>query len=291
VITFYLLAKKMVSMHVPLSEPWITNSDRKKILDGLKNPHLTDGPKLREFESCFSKRVKSKFAVGVSNGTAALQLSLLSLGIGKGDEVIIPDMTFIATANAVILTKAKPILVDILPSLNISPKSIKNKITSKTKAIIPVHFAGLACNMNEIMKIAKDNYLYIIEDAAHSFGTYFKGKHVGMFGDTGCFSLYPTKNITSIEGGMVTTKSKKIAKKIESLRNHGLSRTLVQRNKAINPWNYDVTEPGYNYRLDEIRSILGLSQLNRSDKIHHKRVAAAKYYNKKLNDVKGKILV
>ena len=143
-------------MHVPLSEPWITNSDRKKILKNLRVPHLTDGPKLRKFESVFAKKVGNKYAIGVSNGTAALHLSLLSLGIKERDEVIIPDMTFIATANAVFLTKAKPVLADIDSTLNISPDSIYEKITKRTRAIIPVHFAGLAANMKKIMKIAKE---------------------------------------------------------------------------------------------------------------------------------------
>ncbi len=274
-------------MQVPLSKPWINNFERKMILEGLKNPHLTDGPKLREFELKFSKKVKSNHAIGVSNGTAAIHLSLLSLGIGKGDEVIVPNMTFVATANAVFLTNAKPVLADIDGSLNISSESIKKKITRKTKAIIPVHFAGLACNMNEISKISKEHNLRIIEDSAHAFGTYYKGKHVGTFGDVGCFSLYPTKNITTIEGGMAITNSKKISEKITLLRNHGLSKTLLQRNKTSKPWDYDVNEPGYNYRLDEIRSILGISQLKRFNVIQKKRINAAKYYNKKLQNIEG----
>ena len=274
-------------MYIPLSEPWITDFEKNNILKNLKIPQLTDGPKLRKFESSFAKKIGSKYAIGVSNGTAALHLSLLSLGIKERDEVIIPDMTFVATANAVFLTRAKPVLADIDSTLNISPDSIYEKITKKTKAIIPVHFAGLAANMNKILKIAKENNLHVIEDSAHSFGTTLSGKHVGTFGDTGCFSFYPTKNITTIEGGMVTTDSKKIADKIRSLRNHGLTRSLLDRNKTSKPWNYDVINPGYNYRLDEIRSVLGLSQLTRSNQIQSKRIAAAKYYNEKMKDFNG----
>ncbi len=274
-------------MQVPLSKPWITDLEKKAVLASLNTPNLTDGPKLRKFESAVSKKTKSHHALGVSNGTSALHLSLVSLGIGHNDEVIIPDMTFIATANAVILSGATPVLADIDESLNISPDSIEDKITKKTKAVIPVHFAGLACNMEKIMNIAKKNKLHVIEDSAHAFGAHYKKKHVGTFGDAGCFSFYPTKNITTIEGGMIITNSKKLATKIMTLRNHGLSRNLMQRNKTTKPWDYDTIEPGYNYRLDEVRSSLGLAQLSRINEISSKRIQAAKYYNSKLKEIKG----
>jgi perosamine synthetase len=274
-------------MNVPLYVPWLTNSDKKAVLSSLKNPQLTDGPLLRKFELEFAKYVGSRFAIGVSNGTSALHLSLLSIGIRSGDEVIIPDMTFIATANAVTLSNAKPICADVDSSLNISVKSIENKITKKTKAIIPVHFAGISCKMDEIAKIARKHNLKIIEDCAHSFGAFCNNKHVGTFGDAGCFSFYPTKNITTIEGGMIITNSEKIAKKVASLRNHGMTRTLIERQRRSNPWLYDVVNPGYNYRLDEVRSALGLSQLKRCKEITTRRKQAAKYYNKKLIHVKG----
>ena len=269
-------------MKVPLYVPWITDKDKSTILKGLQNPHLTDGPQLRILEKHFSKKTGTNYAIGVSNGTAALHLSLLSLNIGKNDEVLIPDYTFAATANAVFLTNAKPVLVDIDKSLNISEESILSKINKKTKAIIPVHFAGLACNMKKIIKLSKKYNLKVIEDCAHSFGTLYKKKHVGSFGDVGCFSMYPTKNITTIEGGMIVTNSKNVARKSELLRNHGLSRTLVNRNNTKKPWDYDIITHGYNYRLDEIRSRLGISQILRSKKIRSKRIGAAKYYNKKL---------
>lgn len=274
-------------MTVPLACPWITNSDKKAILNSLKTPQLTDGPKLREFESRFAKYVESRFAIGVSNGTAALHLSLVSAGIGVGDEVIIPDMTFIATANSVILSKAKPVPVDIDSSLNISPDLIEDKITRKTRAIMPVHFAGYPCNMDKIREIASKYNLKIIEDAAHALGTRYRGKHVGLFGDAGCFSFYPAKNLTTIEGGMIITDSEKIAKKAGSLRNHGLTKTLIQRDKNPMPWIYDIIEPGYNYRLDEVRASLGLSQLERIDKITKKRIRAAEYYHRHLSKIDG----
>jgi len=274
-------------MNVPLFVPWISKDDLSSVNKALKSPQLTDGPMLRKFESQFSKLTKSKFSIGVSNGTEALHLSLVALGIGKGDEVIIPDMTFIATSNAVVLTGAKPVLADIDSSLNISINSIQKNITKKTKAIIPVHFAGFSCNMKKIIQITKKNNLKIIEDCAHSIGTYFNKKHVGTFGDTGCFSFYPTKNITTIEGGMIITNSKITAKKLQSLRNHGLSRTLLQRNKKNVPWEYDIQTPGYNFRLDEIRSTLGISQLKRLKLMNRMRKSAANYYSQKLKNIPG----
>lgn len=274
-------------MNVPLFKPWISKNDIKQMISILKKPQLTDGPVLRELELKFSKFVGSKYAIGVSNGTAALHLSLMTLGIGKDDEVIIPDMTFVATANAVINCGATPILADIDSTMNISSQSIEKSITKKTKAIIPVHFAGLSCDMQQILKIAKGRKINVVEDCAHSLGTYYKDKHVGTFGKAGCFSFYPTKNITSIEGGMVITNSKKLAQKVESLRNHGLSRNLIQRNKMIRPWIYEIKKPGYNYRLDELRSSLALSQLSRINEITKRRISAAKYYSMNLKEKKG----
>lgn len=273
------------SIRVPFFAPEITSQDRKAVFNALKATLLTDGPILRKFEESFAELVGSKYAAGVSNATSALHLSLKALGIGKNDEVIIPDMTFVATASAVILSGATPVLADInYDDLNISPKSIEKSLTSRTKAILPVHFAGKACDLNQIKYIARKNDLFIIEDCAHAIGTKYAGKHVGTFGDAGCFSFYPTKNITTIEGGMVTTNSQKVSEYIQTARNHGITKSLSQRYSLNNPWEYDVTEAGYNYRLDEIRSALGLSQLKRIHDLNLKRQMACKYYNNKFQD-------
>ena len=276
------------SIKVPFFSPYITDDDRKIIQNTLKNNLLTDGPILENFESSFCKFTNSKYAIGVSNATSALHLSLKSLGITTGDEVIIPDMTFIATSSAIMLTGATPVLADVNDDdFNISINSIKKNINSKTKAILPVHFAGQPCDIKKIAKIAKSNDLLLVEDCAHALGTKFENKHVGTFGNTGCFSFYPTKNITSIEGGMVITNSKKTAKFILSSRNHGLTKSLKNRFSKGKPWDYDVIEPGYNYRLDEIRSALGLNQLKRIKKINLKRKIACDYYNSKLKNIFG----
>ena len=274
-------------MKIPLYIPWISKEDKKMMINALKSIQLTDGPKLRRFESKFSNIVNSKFALGVSNGTSALFLALKAIGIGRSDEVIIPDLTFVATANAVLGCNAKPILVDIDESLNIGINSIKNKINRKTKAIIPVHFAGSTANMKEIKKIAEKHNLKIVEDCAHALGAFFGKKHVGTFGEAGCFSFYPTKNITTIEGGMVITNSKIINEKISKLRNHGINKTLIERHMGKTPWKYDISDFGYNFRLDEVRSSLGLSQLARIKEISTKRIRAANYYNKKLVNNEG----
>ncbi len=276
------------SIKVPFVVPNIELSDKRAIETALKSNLLTDGPILRKFENEFCKFTGSKYAIGVSNATSALHLSLKSLGIGKGDEVIIPNITFVATANAVLYVDATPVLVDVNDhDINISIKSIEKSITKKTKAIIPVHFAGKSCDMLAIQKIAKKNNLEIIEDCAHALGTKFNKTHVGNFGKTGCFSFYPTKNLTTFEGGMVITNSKKIASKIRSMRNHGINKSLKERFSTGYPWDFDVSELGYNFRLDEIRSSLGLNQLKRLHKMNKLRQDASRYYKKQLKSING----
>ena len=270
----------------PAYEPWISNEDKKIVYETLKQNMLTLGPKLEKFESDFCKYSKAKYAVAVSNCTAALHLSLMALGIGKGDEVIIPDLTFVADANAVLACNAKPILTDInKEDFFLSISNIKKNITKKTKAIIPVHIYGQVCNIDEILDVAKDNNLKVIEDCAHAVGTFHKSKHAGTMGSTGCFSFYPTKNITTAEGGMVITNSKSIAEKVRQLRSHGMTRSLKSRYSSGYPWVFDILEPGYNYRLDEIRASLGISQLRRIKKINELRKKASTYYNKNLQDI------
>ena len=278
------------SIKAPFIIPEITKSDKNAVLDALNSRLLTDGPRLRKFELIFAKFTGAKYAVGVSNGTAALHLSLKALGIGKGSEVIIPDITFVATASSVLLTGATPVLVDVDEDLNISTSSIKKSITAKTKAIIPVHFAGKSCKIKEIVSTARKNHIAIIEDCAHAIGARVTNKHVGTFGQSGCFSFYPTKNFTTIEGGMVITNSKNISDFVRSARNHGISKTLASRFSGGKPWNYDVENPGYNYRLDEIRASLGISQMKRIKKMNALRKKAADYYTEKLENVNGVVV-
>lgn len=275
------------SIKVPFFNPYISKQDRIAVDKALNSTLLTDGPKLQEFENKFSAFTQSKYGIGVSNATSALHLSLKSLGIGKGDEVIVPDMTFVATANSVLLSGATPVLADVDDEMNLSVESIERSLTKKTKAIMPVHFAGKVCNIKKMKKIAVSKGLALIEDCAHAIGAKLDNQHVGTFGDTGCFSFYPTKNITTLEGGMIITNSQKIAEYVKALRNHGITKSLLQRYSKGVPWDYDIVEPGYNYRLDEVRAALGISQLKQIKKLNILRKRAFEYYNQKLSDEKG----
>jgi len=275
----------------PAYEPWISKEDEKTISKTLKQSMLTLGPQLEKFESDFCKYSKAKYAVAVSNCTAALHLSLMALGIKENDEVIIPDLTFVADANAVLACNAKPVVADInKENFFMSPSNVKKNITKKTKAIIPVHIYGQLCNIDEILDLAKDNNLKVVEDCAHAVGTFYKSKHVGTIGNTGCFSFYPTKNITTAEGGMVTTNSKEVAKKVRQLRSHGMTKSLKSRYSSEYPWVFNIVEPGYNYRLDEIRAALGVTQLKRIKRINELRKKASLYYHKNLKNIPGIVL-
>ena len=275
----------------PAYEPWISKNDKKIVDKALSQSMLTLGPQLEKFESDFCKYSNSKYAIAVSNCTAALHLSLMALGIKKNDEVIIPDLTFVADANAILACNAKPVITDInKENFFLSISNIKKNITKKTKAIIPVHIYGQVCNIDEILDVAKDNNLKVIEDCAHAVGTFHKSKHVGTLGNTGCFSFYPTKNITTAEGGMVITNSKQIAEKVRQLRSHGMTKSLQNRYSSEYPWIFDILQPGYNYRLDEIRAALGITQLKRIKKINDLRKKASMYYHKNLQNIPGIIL-
>jgi len=274
-------------MQVPYFIPWITNEDKKAVLKSLNNRWLTNGPILEQFEKRFSKFIGCNNSIGVSSGTSALHLSLHAIDTGPGDEVIVPVMTFSATADVVIHIGAKPVLADIQPdTFNISINDVKKKINKRTKAIIAVHYGGQSCDMDELQKICKDKGLFLIEDCAHALGSTYKNKKCGTIGLSGCFSFYPTKIITTGEGGMVTTNNKKTAKRIQILRSHGMSISAKKREEK-RKWKYDILETGYNYRLDEIRSALGLSQLKRIETINKKRAKIAKKYSRKFQNIKG----
>ena len=228
---------------------------------------------VRKFEENISKFFKSKYCVAVSSGTAAIKVALKALGVSKGDEVITTPMTFCSTINSILLVGAKPVLVDINPdTLNIDENMISKKINSKTKALMIVHFAGLACNMAPIMKICKKHNLRLIEDCAHAIESKYFKKEVGNFGDTGCFSFYATKNITTGEGGMLITSNSKIYNKIRTMRLHGLSKDAWKRylpnsiNNKFKFEHYDVKEVGLKYNLIDLNASLGIPQLENIEK-------------------------
>jgi perosamine synthetase len=272
---------------LPFFVPWITKEDRKAVIQALHSRWLTGGPKAKEFETMFASYTSAKYSVSVNSCTAALHLAMHALNIGPGDEVIVPVLTFAATANAPLFVGAKPVFADIdEKTFNISPKKIEQKITKKTKAIIVVHYGGQPCDMKEITAIAEDHNIKVVEDCAHALGALYQGKNVGTFGAVGCFSFYPTKIITTLEGGMATTQNKEIASKMQTLREHGMTRTAFARESKAS-WYYDVVDLGYNYRMNEVQAALGISQLKRIDYINEKRKEAAKYYTKRLSEIEG----
>jgi len=272
---------------IPLGRPSIDLSEIDAVVEVLKSGWLTQGPKAKEFEEAFAKYVGTKNAIAVNSCTSALHLSLAAVGIKSGDEVIVPSFTFVATANAVLHQNAKPVFADIEEqTYGISPNEIKKKITSKTKAIIPVHYAGHPCDVKPIMEIAEEHDLIVVEDAAEALGAEYKGRKVGSFG-IGCFSFYPTKNITTGEGGMVTTNDEKVAEAVTAMREHGLMKGAWARERSLKPWERMQVMIGYNYRMTDFQAALGLNQLNKVDEMNRKRIGHAEYLTRSLEELDG----
>ncbi len=257
------------------------------VIQTLRSGWLTTGPKTKQFEAEFAKYARSEHAVAVNSCTAALHLALVAAGIGKveekeekgeKDEVITTPMTFCATANVIVHVQADPVFVDVDPgTLNIDVNKIEEKITSKTKAIIPVHYAGCPCEMDKILELAKKYNLIVIEDAAHATETEYHGKKVGSISDMTAFSFYATKNLTTAEGGMLTTNSTELEEKIRVLALHGMSKDAWKRYSPEGYQHYDVLYPGYKYNMTDIQASLGLCQLAKIEdflKLRQKHVAA-----------------
>jgi perosamine synthetase len=238
----------------------------------------SSGEYIKKFEDQFSTYSDCNYGVAVSNGTVALHLALVTLGIGSGDEVIVPDLTFAATINTVLHANATPVIVDIEKnSWCIDPKEIEKAITPRTKAIVPVHLYGQPCDMDAIMKIAKKHGLFVVEDCAEAHGARYKGKKAGSFGDIGCFSFYGNKVITTGEGGMCVTNNPGLDEKMRVLRDHGMSKTKKYWHEYI----------GYNYRMTNLQAAIGLAQLERIDEIHKDRERIESSYLKELSALKG----
>ncbi|GAH79550.1 unnamed protein product, partial [marine sediment metagenome] len=215
---------------LPYARQWIGNEEIEEVIDSLKSDWITTGPKMKTFEEKFRKLIGSKYTVAVNSGTAALHISTSSLNVKPGDEVITTPLTFVASANCVIYRGGTPVFADIKKdTYNIDPHEIRKKITPKTKAIIPVHFAGQPCDMDEIQEIAEENDLYIIEDAAHALSAEYKDTKIGNISDLSVFSFHPVKNITTAEGGMVTTNNDELYEKLLMFRTHGISKDAIKR--------------------------------------------------------------
>ena len=279
--------------YIPISKPYFNKNEEKALSDVIKSGWVMQGPMVSEFEEKFAQYVGTKYAVAVSSGTAALHLSLLALGIGEGDEVIIPSFSFIATANAVAHCGASPVFIDIdQRTYNISPEKIEEylagvskKKNKKVKAIMPVHQLGMPADMDYIIAIAKKHSLHIIEDAACALGSEYKGRKAGNIGDVGCFSFHPRKIITTGEGGMITTNDKRIAEKARLLRNHGMTISAHERNKKVMIKKEEYPLVGYNYRMTDLQGAIGLVQMEKLEYILNKRRAIARRYNSLLEKI------
>ncbi len=270
---------------IKFSKHSITNSDIDLVSKIIKSGWLTHGKYTQLFEESFKKFTKSKYCVAVSSCTAGLHLSCLSAGFKKGDEVIVPALSHTATAHAVEYTGARAVFADVEKlSGNLSLTNIKKKITKKTKGIIIVHMAGLACDVEKISNFCKAKDLILLEDCAHGLGTKFNKKHVGNFGASGSFSFYPTKQITTGEGGVVVTNQKMMYKKIKNLKAFGIDKDISERKK---PGLYDVKNLGFNYRMTDFQAALGLRQILNYKKNLKKRISIAKRYIKNLSKIKG----
>lgn len=271
---------------LPFSRHSIAENEIKEVVDTLKSDWITTGPKTFKFESKFKEYIGSDHAIAVASCTAALQLALASLNIGKGHEVITSPFTFAAATEVIIHQNAKPILVDVdEDSYNIDPAKIEEKITERTKAIIPVHYGGNPCKMDEIMEIANENNLYVIEDAAHAIGSEYKGKKIGSIGHMTCFSFYATKNLTTAEGGMITTYSAELEDKIRVLSLHGISKDAWKRYSATGSWYYEILCPGFKYNMNDIQSSIGIHQLKKINEMQKRRLEISKMYTKKFKNI------
>lgn len=260
---------------IPIAKPFIGEEEIDAVTGALRSGNIAEGQKVKDFEAAFAEYAGTSHAVAVSSGTAALHVALLAHNIGTGDEVITTPFTFVASSNSVLFTGARPVFADIEENTyNIDPESIVEKITPRTKAIVPVHLYGQAADMRSIMEIAQDNDLLVIEDACQAHGATYNGKMAGSFG-TGTFSFYPTKNMTTGEGGMITTDDKDAVERARMIRSHGSKQRYF----------HEIL--GYNLRMTDMAAALGLVQLRRLDGFNQTRINNAEYLSSRLNKIKG----
>jgi len=268
---------------IPLSDINFSKEERAAVDSVLESKWLTMGSVTEEFEQAFAAHVGAKYAIAVANGTAALHLSCIAAGLGSQDEAIVPSLTFVATANAVRYTGATPVFADITGTndLNISYNSIEKLINERTRAILVMHYGGYACDMPSIMELARERGLIVIEDAAHAVGSELGGIKLGTWGDMGCYSFFSNKNMTTGEGGMIVTNDENFFQKLRLLRSHGMTTLTWERHKG-HASSYDVVDLGYNYRIDEIRSALGIVQLGKLTANNERRRYLTQIYRETL---------
>lgn len=272
-------------MYIPYGRQSIDEKDIEAVIEVMRSDYLTTGPKVSEFEKKVADYVGAKYAVAVNSGTAALHIACLAAGIGKNDEVITSPLTFAASSNCVLYCGGIPVFADIDENTyNISPQDVEKKITDRTKAIIPVHYAGQPCDMDALTEIADRHNLIIIEDAAHALGASYNNKKIGAISEMTCFSFHPVKPITTGEGGMVTTDNEELYKRLVLFRSHGITRNenLMAENQG--GWYYEQLALGYNYRITDISCALGISQMEKLEGFIEKRRAIARCYNEAFKD-------
>jgi dTDP-4-amino-4,6-dideoxygalactose transaminase len=276
-----------MSMRIPISRPYFGDEERAAIVEPLETGWVVQGPKVAEFERLFGAYAGAANAVATSSCTTALHLSLVGLGVGPGDEVIVPSFTWVATANAVEMVGARPVFVDIeLDTFNVDPTRVEAAVTSRTRAIIPVSLFGVSAQIDPIMQIAASHELKVVEDAACAVGSWYRGRHAGTRAHAGCFSFHPRKAITTGEGGMVITSDDELAQSIRSLRDHGASRSDLSRHLGKRSYVLpDFDRVGYNYRMTDIQGALGIVQMGRLEAILELRTERAREYDRRLKEV------
>ena len=273
---------------VPFHAPSIGEEAIRAVTETLQSGWITTGPKTRSFEEAFARFIGVRHALAVSSCTAALHLSLDAARLREGDEVLVPTLTFAATAEVVAYFKAKPVLVDVDPLyFNLSLEDAGRKITSKTKVIIPVHFGGHPCPMNSVLELAATKGLTVVEDAAHAIPAKYRGQNIGTLSPMTAFSFYATKTLTTGEGGMVTTNDDSLADRVSLMRLHGMSRDAWKRYTAAGTWRYEITEAGYKYNLTDPQAALGLVQLSNCEEMWRRRVEIAQKYDSALASLKA----
>ncbi|MBQ2421138.1 MAG: DegT/DnrJ/EryC1/StrS family aminotransferase [Clostridia bacterium] len=273
---------------LPYCRPYFDDDELNRVADVLKSGWWTKGSVTREFEKVFAEYVGAKYAVAVNSCTAAMHIALVAKGIGEGDEVISTPMTFCSTINTIVHTGAKPVLVDIDSKTGlIDVDKIEAAITEKTKAIVPVHYAGQSCDMDKINAIAEKYGLFVLEDCAHALSTEYKGKKIGSMGNACAYSFYVTKNISTAEGGMLTTDDEELYEKASVLSLHGMSKNAWSRYGTKGDWKYEVCDPGFKYNLTDIAAALGIAQMNKLDEMQDIRTEYAEIYNKAFDKIDG----
>lgn len=273
---------------IDFSLPKVTNREIQAVTEILRSKWLTTGYKTQAFAQAINSYVGSKYCVCLSSCTAALHVALVCAGVKEGDEVITTPMTFVSTINTILYLKAKPVFVDIKPNdFILNEALIESKITKKTKAIVAVHYGGFSANLNTLRKLCKKYNLELVEDAAHALGTLYKDEQIGKNSKFCCLSFYPTKNITTIEGGALLTNSEEVYKRASSLGLHGISRDSWKRYSKDGSWRYDVSEIGFKYNMTDIEAAVGLAQLESINSMKKHRDTVAKLYKQHLTDIPG----